>query len=97
MRGVDQVIVGDAPLPPFDAHMALLSLPRALGTTPATIPAAVPYVRAADERRAEARANLAARSERWKIGIAWAGSKAHTNDRNRSCSLAFLVPLFRVA
>jgi tetratricopeptide (TPR) repeat protein len=97
VRGVDQVIVGDAPLPPFDAHVALLSLPRALGTTPATIPAAVPYVRAADERRAEARANLAARSERWKIGIAWAGSKAHTNDRNRSCSLAFLVPLFRVA
>jgi Flp pilus assembly protein TadD len=97
VRGVDLVVAGDAPLPSYDAHVALLSVPRARRTTPATIPAAVPYVRAADERRAEARANLAARSERLKIGIAWAGSKAHTNDRNRSAQLALLAPVFGVA
>ena len=36
----------DDPLPPFDYHCPLLSLPFAFGTTMATIPAPVPYLRA---------------------------------------------------
>ena len=34
---------------------------------------------------------------RRKIGIAWAGSRAHGNDRRRSCPLASLAPLFESA
>ena len=31
-----------------------------------------------------------------KVGIAWAGSRAHGNDRRRSCPLASLAPLFEI-
>ena len=31
------------------------------------------------------------------VGLAWAGSAAHTNDRNRSMPLAALAPLFDIS
>jgi hypothetical protein len=42
--GIDELFTGDAALPLFDTHAALLSLPWLLGTTLATIPADVPYL-----------------------------------------------------
>ena len=92
--GVAQAIAGSETLPPYDAHAPLLSLPRILGTTLASIPAPCPYLRAADADRAAARSMLASRGDRLKVGVAWAGSKEHTNDRNRSCPLALLAPMF---
>ena len=92
--GVAQVVAGNESLPPYDAHAPLLSLPRVLGATLASIPATVPYLRVADGDRALAHSTLAARGERLEVGVAWAGSREHTNDRNRSCPLAVLAPLF---
>jgi len=76
------------PLPDFDWHTALLSLPLACGTTLDTIP---PPVR------------LMAGSSPWlgsgrplRIGLAWAGNPAHARDRERSLSLEILKPLFEV-
>ena len=80
-------------LPPYDAHLPLLSLPRVLSTTGATIPAKVPYIIAPPDRRAEMRARLDAQVG-LKVGLAWAGNREHANDRNRSCPLAALGPLF---
>lgn len=95
--GVAEVLsVAEAP-PRYDAHLALMSVPRVLGTTLDTIPAEVPYIQASPERRAPARNALAARAEALKVGLAWAGSRAHSNDRNRSCRLSALEPLFDVA
>ncbi len=92
--GVAQVVTGSASLPPYDAHAPLLSLPRLLKTTLASIPAPSQYLRAADDDRIAARSMLGARGERLKVGVAWAGSREHTNDRNRSCPLAVLAPMF---
>jgi tetratricopeptide (TPR) repeat protein len=92
--GVAQTVAGSASLPPYDAHAPLLSLPRILGTALASIPATVPYLRVTDGDRAMAHSMLAARGERLKVGVAWAGSREHTNDRNRSCPLAALAPMF---
>ena len=47
--GLTGVIAGGTPLPRFDVHIPLLSLPGVLGTTLETIPASVPYL-AADPR-----------------------------------------------
>ncbi len=42
--GVDEVIPMGAPLPPFDFHVPLLSLPSVFRTDLASIPAEIPYL-----------------------------------------------------
>jgi tetratricopeptide (TPR) repeat protein len=85
------------PLPHYDAHIALLSLPRVFATQWANVPATVPYLTASNERRAAVRAAFGSRGEALNVGLAWAGNKANPNDRNRSMPLAALAPLFDVA
>ena len=48
--GIDQLIAQDSPLPAFDVHAPLLSLPHILGTTLETIPAHIPYLQAPPSR-----------------------------------------------
>ncbi len=44
LQGVDQLVVRDQPLPAFDVHAPLMSLPRILGTTLDKIPSETPYL-----------------------------------------------------
>src|SRR5215472_10179083 len=46
LKGVEEIVVQGDPLPTFDLHCPLLSVPRALGTILATIPGGVPYLAA---------------------------------------------------
>jgi len=94
ITGVAAVSCEGEPLPAYDAHLPLLSLPRVFGTTPATIPATVPYIEVAAARRPTARALLAQSGATLRIGLCWAGNPGHPNDRKRSLPLARLVPLF---
>jgi len=91
--GVSGVVGPADPVPPHDAHIPLLSLGGVLSIGPEAIPAAVPYVAVDAARRAEAEAALEPHSGRLKAGLAWAGNKAHANDRRRSIALAALAPL----
>ena len=80
----------------FDTYLPLLSLPRVFGTTPATIPATVPYIDIAALRRRKdltALPNLSL-SARPRVGVVWAGSPTYRNDRQRSCSLQDFAPVF---
>jgi tetratricopeptide (TPR) repeat protein len=95
IRGAD-VSVDSEPLPRYDAHVPLLSLPRLLGTTPDTIPATVPYIEIADDRRSAARKAIAEAGATRNIGLCWAGSPANSNDRNRSVPLSMLAPLLEL-
>jgi tetratricopeptide (TPR) repeat protein len=83
-------------LPDYDFHLPLLSLPGLLHTTVDAIPADVPYVSVAPERRAAARKLIDASPRRLKVGIAWTGNPANPSNRIRSCPLAALAPLFEV-
>jgi hypothetical protein len=83
-------------LPRYDAHLPLLSLPRFLGTTVDAIPAGVPYMAVAAERRAEARTLIRASPRRLNVGIAWTGNPANPSNRIRSVTLDALDPLFEV-
>jgi tetratricopeptide (TPR) repeat protein len=47
VSGIDQLVAQNSPLPDFDTHAPLLSLPHILGTRLETIPAQVPYVEVA--------------------------------------------------
>jgi tetratricopeptide (TPR) repeat protein len=81
--GIAQTFARGEPLPRFDLHCPLMSLPLACGTRLDTIPAAVPYVRAPADRMAHWRARLGEPRSR-RVGIAWAGSAVHKNNHNRS-------------
>jgi len=80
------------PLPPFDVHCPLGSLPLALKTEPASIPAAIPYLRPDENRLAKWRPRLDALPGK-RVALAWAGNVQHPNDRNRSIDLKALEPL----
>ena len=84
--GVAAVSVRGAAPPPFDTHVALMSLPHRLGLAPA--PADAPYLRADDALAARWRDRLAAAGHQpgreLAIGLAWAGNPALRNSRARS-------------
>ena len=84
--GVAGVFGENEPLPEFDLHCPLLSLPLAFETELPTIPANVPYIRAYEERIAKWRRRLPA-GGRLRVGICWAGTNAHSNNRRRSIPL----------
>jgi len=88
--GISRIVGKGEPLPEFDAHCPLLSLPLALKTDLDTIPAAVPYLAAPDLRVAKWRDRLGPRTSP-RVGIAWAGSRTNNNDHNRSIALAPLA------
>jgi ADP-heptose:LPS heptosyltransferase len=91
------VLDDQGPLPPFDVHYPLLSLPLVLQTTLETIPCHVPYVRADAQSIAKWRQKLADGSGRLKVGLAWAGNRKQANDYNRSMTLADMALLGQVA
>jgi len=101
LLGVEEVLAQGAPLPPFDLHCPMVSMPLALGTTLETIPSAQRYLQA-DPAQAEAWARRLASGDGMRIGLAWAGNpRAHSAelaaiDRRRSLDPALLAPLFNV-
>jgi len=90
--GTAAVLSPDDPLPKYDLHSPLLSLPLALGTTVDTIPASVPYIASSSDRDATWSERLGA-PKGPRVGIAWSGSPGYANDRSRSMSLETLLPL----
>ncbi|WP_116140099.1 tetratricopeptide repeat protein [Trinickia diaoshuihuensis] len=90
-----QVIMRGDPLPPFDYHCPLLSLPFALRVDPLRMAARTPYLHA-DPQRVEAWSQVLGERRRLRIGIAWSGNPEHRNDHNRSLSLQALSALFDV-
>ena len=91
LKDVTIIARGD-PLPAFDLHCPLLSLPLAFATKPETIPATVPYLAVPAERAAEWRDRLPPSGPR--AGFVWSGQLSHKNDINRSIPLARLAALF---
>jgi tetratricopeptide (TPR) repeat protein len=76
LRGADE------PLPRFDAHLPLMSLPRIFGTTWMG-----PYIRPAST------ADALSPSPGPNIGLVWAGEPRQGDDRKRSVTLEMLAPL----
>jgi tetratricopeptide (TPR) repeat protein len=89
-EGIEVVGSGE-PIPPFDLHCPLMSLPLAFRTELATIPADVPYLSVSPERFEAWQARLP--REGLRVGLVWSGNATHRDDHNRSISLASLTPL----
>ena len=92
LPGVAQVIGCGDPLPAFDLHCPLLSLPLAFKTTLDSVPACIPYIRADPAQVAGWRDRLGEKSGP-RVALVWSGSRELANDRNRSIELAALLQL----
>lgn len=91
ITGATAVLARGEPLPAFDLHCPLLSLPLAFATELGTIPARIPYLAPPQASIAAWRDRLPRR--RPLIGLAWSGDRIHDNDLNRSIRLETLAPL----
>jgi hypothetical protein len=80
------------PLPHFDVHCPLMSLPLAFGTRVDTVPQNIPYLRVPAERLEKWRARLP-RTDKPRVGLVWSGKPSHKNDHNRSIPLTKLSSL----
>jgi Tfp pilus assembly protein PilF len=86
-EGVEELVARGNALPEFDCHAPLLSVPGIFQTSPATIPAQVPYIRtnAADvERWREIILSRMDGRRGLKVGLTWAGNPLHMHDGIRS-------------
>lgn len=97
LAGVDQLIGFDEPLPNtrYDFWTPPFSLPYHCGTRLETIPAELPYLRAAPDRIARWAPQLPQQGLR--VGLVWKGNRGFENDTDRSLpSLRLLAPLWEV-
>ncbi len=93
LEGIEQAVPRGAPLPAFDYHCPLMSLPLAFKTDLGNVPANIPYIRSDAARAAAWQAKLGEKRKP-RVGVVWSGSKALRNDR-RSMALADMLPLVR--
>ena len=98
------VIADTEPLPPFDVHCPLMSLPLACGTDSVDkIPASIPYIFAKDEDVLHWKNRLAGHIQHGfegkKIGLVWSGLMRSPNplaakmDAERSIDFEYFKPL----
>jgi Glycosyltransferase family 9 (heptosyltransferase) len=101
LPGVSEIVTdGDRPSP-FDLWCALFGLPRAVGTTLDTIPAATPYLTAEPADVAHWRDRLSGLAG-LRVGLCWGGGRSRdvsqiAVDRRRSLALEALAPLGEVS
>jgi len=98
LPGVDTVVARGAPLPDFDAHCPIMSLPLIFGTTLDNIPNQTPYLRA-DPAKVARWAKRLEPATGLRVGLVWAGGRrtdepgSQPLNRRRNISLATLAPL----
>jgi tetratricopeptide (TPR) repeat protein len=91
LDGIAAIVAHGEPLPPYDVHCPLTSLPFACKTELSNVPANIPYLHRSGEKLAKWQPRLAERLPH--VALAWSGRASHVNDRNRSLSLSQLEPL----
>ena len=91
LEGASQVITKGSPLPPFDYHCPLMSLPLAFKTTPESIPAPGKYLHPAAAIVAAWRSTLSPGGTP-KVGLVWSGTPNNAIDVRRSLPLEQWTP-----
>jgi tetratricopeptide (TPR) repeat protein len=92
-----KIIGRDEPLPMFDVHCPMLSLPLMFGTTLQNIPLQVPTLCADSDGTSKWREKMSSFGHALKVGLVWAGNPAFRNDALRSPGqLSLYSPLSQV-
>jgi len=92
LSGFANLVPRQSPLPSFDVHTPLLSLPHTLGIKLESIPADIPYL-AVEKERVELWRNELSPHAGFKVGIAWQGRPTFREDRERSIPLHEFAPV----
>jgi len=95
VEGIEAIVEPNEPIPPFEFHIPLASLPHVLQTQMETIPGDIPYLRA-ESNRVEAWKKRFSHSDRLKVGICWQANPKFSADRFRSVNLRQFEPLLRI-
>jgi len=102
LAGVETVVAAGDPLPDFDVHCPMMSLPLVFGTELDTVPTGIPYLSADPDDAAKWQARLAELGPGLRIGLVWAGNaRRHSTDlnatdRRRSMAPETLAPLAEI-
>jgi tetratricopeptide (TPR) repeat protein len=97
LTGVSQCLpFTDAPLPAFDMHCPMGSLPLAFGTRLETIPSATPYLPMPAAARVQAWEERLGIRDKLRVGLVWSGNPKHKNDASRSIALRLLTRILDV-
>ncbi|MGK7954415.1 MAG: tetratricopeptide repeat protein, partial [Crocosphaera sp.] len=99
IEGISEIRTpGEIAIKNFDTYIPLMSLPKVFDTRLDTIPQQVPYLKAPTAGREALAAAIKQRRapDSLQVGIVWAGSPTHGNDRHRSCALVDFLPVLQV-
>src|SRR6185369_8115037 len=94
VKGSHRVVVAGFKPPPYDLHIALLSLPKIFKTTLDNIPQEVPYFFPDEQRLATWKKRIDNAGSGLKVGLVWAGNPKP--DPLRTCPIANLAPLGKI-
>jgi tetratricopeptide (TPR) repeat protein len=97
INGADKVVAKGGRVPKTDYHCPLMKAAGAFNADLKTIPADIPYVHSVPVLVARWRKRLGNKNQSTKlrIGLAWSGNPAHTNDSNRSLALSDILALLK--
>lgn len=95
LRGAPPLLVGK-PVPPYDLHCPLMSLPGLLRLTSDQFADAVPYLHA-DPKRIETWRERLAHMPQPRVGLVWNGNPNYPADRRRSVGFENILPLLALA
>ena len=96
--GISRCIAKSAgePLPAFDMHSPLSSLPLAFGTRLDTIPCSLSYLPPPAEALVQAWKHRLGPHDRLRVGLVWSGNPQHNKDHKRSIPLRMLSRILDV-
>lgn len=92
---IDGLVAAGSPLPPFDVHCPLMSLPGVLGLSIDSLSRGA-YL-SAEPARVEAWRKELADMAGFRLGICWQGNPKHLFDTQRSFPLRQFAPVARLA
>jgi tetratricopeptide (TPR) repeat protein len=84
------------PIPDFDVHSPLLSLPKIFNTTYDTIPSTVNYIHA-NETLINSWNKKLSSTKKYKVGFFWQGNKKYFRDKSRSIPLIKFKDLLSIS
>ncbi len=93
LHGVSHSQPRNSPLPEFDFHCELSSLPSAFQTRLDTVPAPVSCLSSIPETLRDQWESWLGPRNRLRVGLVWSGNQNHANDHNRSTTLRVLRPV----
>jgi len=95
--GISQCLpASDEPLPTFDMHCPIGTLPMVFGTRLDTIPAKTSYLPSPPKASIQAWSERLGATDKLGVGLVWSGSPLHPNDHNRSISFRVLSRILDV-